>query len=115
MPGKRKRQAYDNAFKIRVKEFSENLNNNSAAEREFSISEKLVHDWRKNKDTIVSGPNKQKRRVVRISPYDAMEMDLNVYEIRKQKISDSTYEANILNTPILVPKYTPRLMSRVEL
>ena len=56
MPGKRKRQAYDNAFKIRVIEFAENLNNNSAAEGEFGISEKLVRDWRKNKDTIVSGP-----------------------------------------------------------
>ncbi|KAH3862337.1 hypothetical protein DPMN_003797 [Dreissena polymorpha] len=44
MPGKRKRQAYDNAFKIRVIEFVENLNNNSAAEREFGISEKLVRD-----------------------------------------------------------------------
>ncbi|KAH3726683.1 hypothetical protein DPMN_052552 [Dreissena polymorpha] len=32
MPGKRKRQAYDNAFKLRVIEFPENLNNNSAAE-----------------------------------------------------------------------------------
>ncbi|KAH3826893.1 hypothetical protein DPMN_128820 [Dreissena polymorpha] len=52
MPGKRKRQAYDNAFKIRVIEFAENLNNNSAAEGEFGISEKLVRDWRKNKDTI---------------------------------------------------------------
>ena len=58
MPGKRKRQAYDNAFKIRVIAFAENLNNNSAAEREFGISEKLVRDWLKNKDTIVSGPNK---------------------------------------------------------
>ncbi|KAH3747445.1 hypothetical protein DPMN_181872 [Dreissena polymorpha] len=64
MPGKRKRQAYDNASKIRVVEFVENLDNNSAAEREFGISEKLVRDWRTNKDTIVSGPNKQKRRVV---------------------------------------------------
>ncbi|KAH3897828.1 hypothetical protein DPMN_022024, partial [Dreissena polymorpha] len=52
MPGKRKRQAYDNAFKIRVIEFADNLNINSAAEGEFGISEKLVGDWRKNKDTI---------------------------------------------------------------
>ena len=44
MPGKRKRQAYDNAFKIRVIEFADNLNINSAAEGEFGISEKLVHD-----------------------------------------------------------------------
>ncbi|KAH3729264.1 hypothetical protein DPMN_055231 [Dreissena polymorpha] len=46
MPGKRKRQAYDNAFKIRVIEFAENLINNSAAEREFGISEKRIENYR---------------------------------------------------------------------
>ncbi|KAH3838344.1 hypothetical protein DPMN_111752 [Dreissena polymorpha] len=36
-----------------TEKFGENLNNNSAAEGEFGISEKLVRDWRKNKDTII--------------------------------------------------------------
>ena len=87
MPGKRKRQAYDNAFKLRVIEFPENLNNNSAAEREFTTATSCTFK-------IAS-----------------------VYEIRKQKISDSTYEANILKishfgTKVYPPTYEPgRLMT----
>ena len=42
MPGKRKRHAYDNAFKIRVIEFAEKSNNNSAAERDFMVSYVVV-------------------------------------------------------------------------
>ena len=40
---KRKHQAYDNVFKIRVIEFID-CSNNCAAEHEFDVSEKLVRD-----------------------------------------------------------------------
>ncbi|KAH3725885.1 hypothetical protein DPMN_051738 [Dreissena polymorpha] len=39
------------------------------------------------KDTIVSGPGKQKRRVVRTDPYDAMEMDLQRLNSRSEAMS----------------------------
>jgi len=37
MPGKRKRHANDNAFKIPLIEFAEQSNNNTAAERKFCV------------------------------------------------------------------------------
>ena len=72
---KRKRSAYDNSFKLRVVEFAEKTNN-CDAEREFGVSEKLVRDWRKTKGKIAEGPKTQKRRVVRLSPYEGLEKDL---------------------------------------
>ena len=72
---KRKLAAYDNAYKLRVIEFAES-NNNCAAQREFGISEKLVRDWRKCKDRISEGPKTQKRRVIRVSPYEGLEKDV---------------------------------------
>lgn len=60
---KRQRQAYDNAFKLRVVEYAEN-SNNCAAQREFGVSEKLVRDWRKTKDKIADAPKTQKRKVI---------------------------------------------------
>jgi transposase-like protein len=72
---KRKRTAYDNAFKICVIKFAE-TSNNCAAEREFGVSEKLVRDWRKSKNKILNGPKSLKHRVVRVSPYDGLETDL---------------------------------------
>lgn len=75
---KRKRQAYEAGLKLKVIEFAE-ANNNSAAEREFGISEKLVRDWRKNKAVLMSAPKGQKKRRLGISPYDDMEMALNAW------------------------------------
>ena len=44
----RKRMKYDAAFKLKVVEFAKKTNiGNCAAAREFTISEKLVRDWRK--------------------------------------------------------------------
>ena len=42
----RKRMKYDAGFKLKVVEFAKKTNNCAAA-REFTISEKLVRDWRK--------------------------------------------------------------------
>jgi len=80
---KRKRQAYESAFKLKVIEFAEK--NNCAAEREFGVSEKLVRDWRKAKDRLSSAPKTEKRRVIRLSPYDDLETDLEkwILELRQ--------------------------------
>ena len=81
---KRKRQAYDNAFKLRVVDYAES-SNNCAAQREFGVSDKLVRDWRKTKDKIADASKTQKRKVICISPYDNLESDLNnwVQDLRK--------------------------------
>ena len=47
--GKRKRFSYDAAFKLKVIKYAEENGGNRAAGREFSVSEKLVRDWRKDK------------------------------------------------------------------
>ena len=55
---KRKRSAYDAGFKLKVVEYAES-NNNSKAGREFGVSEKLVRDWRKAKETLMDIPEKR--------------------------------------------------------
>ena len=72
---KRRCQAYDNVFKVRVTEFAES-SNNCAAECEFGVSEKLAHDWQNSKIQIEKGPSSMKLRVIRISPYDDLEKGL---------------------------------------
>lgn len=49
MSTKRKRSSYDAAFKLKVVKFAEE-NGNRSAGRQYDISEKLVRDWRKQKD-----------------------------------------------------------------
>ena len=56
---KRKRSAYDASFKLRVVQYAE-LNNNSAAAREFCIDDRQVRDWRKAKETLASLPKMKK-------------------------------------------------------
>ena len=58
-----------------VIEFAENSNNCTAI-REFDVNEKLVKDWRKNKSKLVDAPKSEKRRVIRISPFDNIEKEL---------------------------------------
>ncbi|KAL3877949.1 hypothetical protein ACJMK2_035590 [Sinanodonta woodiana] len=48
MGGKRQRNAYHGELKLKVIDFAEKKNNN-AAEHEFGVTEKPVHDWRKKK------------------------------------------------------------------
>lgn len=43
------------AFKLKVVEFAEK-NNNCQAQRQFSISKKLMRDWRKKKSELESLP-----------------------------------------------------------
>ena len=51
MSTKRKRMGYEAQFKIKVAEYALESNNCRAAEH-FGVSEKLVHDWRKDLDKL---------------------------------------------------------------
>ncbi|XP_045200635.2 uncharacterized protein LOC123554499 [Mercenaria mercenaria] len=73
--GKLRRQSYDNAFKSSVISFAES-SSNVLAVRVFKISEKLVRDWRKSKDSIVNGPKDKKRHVTGHVPFEQLEKDL---------------------------------------
>ena len=57
-----KRRSYEARFKLQVIAFAEEKGNR-AAERKFSVSEKLVRDWRKQKSKLKKMP--QKRRADR--------------------------------------------------
>ena len=51
----RKRASYIAAFKVKVIETAEKCGN-TAAGREYSVNEKLVRDWRKNKAELEALP-----------------------------------------------------------
>ena len=72
---KRKRSSYDAAFKLKVIEFAE-VNGNRAAEREFSVSEKVVRDWRKMKETLLEMPRTKRARRGKQAHYPEMEREL---------------------------------------
>ncbi|OOZ66168.1 hypothetical protein BOW47_12420, partial [Solemya velum gill symbiont] len=61
MASKRKRSSYDAAFKLKAVEFAEE-NGNRAAGRKFDISEKLVRDWRKQKEELLEMPKTKRAR-----------------------------------------------------
>ena len=52
---KPKRMSYTVGFKLQVVEFAEKSGNRSAG-REYSVSEKLVRDWRKKKTDLTALP-----------------------------------------------------------
>ena len=54
-----KRKSYEASFKLKVAEFAQE-HGNRAAGREFSVSEKIVRDWRKQKEVLQAIP-KSKR------------------------------------------------------
>jgi len=54
---KRKWTSYNAQFKLKVIKFPEE-NNNSAADRPFAVSEKLVRDWRKQKKYLFAEDEK---------------------------------------------------------
>ena len=70
---KRKRNSYDAQFKLKVIKFAEE-NNNSAADRHFAVSEKLVRDWRKQKKYLFEMP---RTKHYRVSLYIKLETALN--------------------------------------
>ena len=59
LPAKRKR-TFDAAFKLRVVAFAEKNTNRGAAKR-FSVEEKSVRVWRKDKSKLEVLPEKKKR------------------------------------------------------
>ena len=61
MASRRKRSCYDAACKLKVVEFAEKYGNR-AAEHEYTISEKLVRDWRKAKESLLEMPKMKKAR-----------------------------------------------------
>ncbi|XP_060598927.1 uncharacterized protein LOC132752606 [Ruditapes philippinarum] len=81
---KRKRKAYDNAFKLRAVKYAENTSNR-AAERKFGIAEKLVRDWRKSKDVILQKPRNFKKNVTKQTALDMIEKDLCKWFLFYQK------------------------------
>ena len=70
-----KRSAYDAGFKLKVVEYAES-NNNSKAGREFGVSEKLVRDWRKAKETLMDMPKTKRARRGKQAAYPELEKDL---------------------------------------
>ena len=58
---KRKRSSYETGFKLRVIKYAEE-HGNRGAEREFSVSEKLVRFWRKQKEVLQSMPKTKRAR-----------------------------------------------------
>lgn len=73
---KRKRSAYDAAFKLKVVDYAE-ANNNCAAAREFCVHEKQVREWRKNKTTLKDMPRGKKKCPTRCASFPGLEKDLN--------------------------------------
>jgi len=52
-------------------------NNNSAADRHFAVSEKLVRDWRKQKKYLFEMPRMKRAKRYGVSPYIKLETALN--------------------------------------
>ena len=73
---KRKRSAYDAAFKLKVVNYAE-ANNNCAAAREFCVDEKQVREWRKNRTTLEKMLKNKKRRPTRCASFPELETDLH--------------------------------------
>ena len=80
---KRKRCAYDAAFKLKVISAAEETNN-SAAAREFGINEKQVRDWRKGKELLLTIPKTKCARRGKKPLYHLLEEDIKKW-IEKQR------------------------------
>ena len=83
--GKRKRNSYDAAFKLKVVYFAEK-NNKSAAAREFGVNERQVRDWVLIKNELEEMPKSKKSRKTVPASFPLLENDLNewVMELRQQ-------------------------------
>ena len=61
MASKRKPSCYNAVFKLMVVEFAEEYGNRTA-EREYTISEKVVRDWRTARESLLDIPKTEKAR-----------------------------------------------------
>ena len=55
-----KRRSYTTSFKLKVVEDAEKKKSNRAVAKEYGVNEKLVRDWRKKKDALMSMPKAAK-------------------------------------------------------
>ena len=55
-----KRRSYATSFKLKVVEDAEKKKSNRAVAKEYGVNEKLVRDWRKKKDALMSMPKAAK-------------------------------------------------------
>ena len=77
--------SYTTAFKLKAVEFAEEKGNR-AAEREFSVSEKVIRDWRKQKEVLLKLPKTKRACRGREAFYPRMEKELAEWVIN-QRIS----------------------------
>ena len=78
MPGqKRKRCAYDAAFKLKVVAYATTHNNNSKAAREFNVCEKQVREWKKAASQLAELPKSKKACRGLSTPHKADEIALH--------------------------------------
>ena len=101
---KRKRNAYDVAFKLKVVEFAK-LHSNRAAEREFGVTEKMVRDWRnkENKMLTIETQSLKKMRMV-MSPYDDIEEKLTEWVLDLRNNGLMVTRANIRHRALQIAK-----------
>ena len=79
---KRKRSAYDAAFKLNVIEYVE-ANNNCAAACKFCVKEKQVQEWQKSKATWEEMPRIKKACQIETAFYPELEKELSDLEYNK--------------------------------
>ena len=72
---KRKHLSYSAQFKLKVVQFAEE-NKNVAAECKFSVSEKLVRDWRKAKASLEKLPKMKRACHGKAAKYPDLEKTL---------------------------------------
>ena len=80
-PTKRKRLSYTAQHKLKVISYAEKTINRAAG-KQFSVSEKLVRDWRKAKASLEKEPKERKARRGKLARYPDLE----------KKISDWCYD-----------------------
>lgn len=81
---KRKRTSYEAGFKLKVVEYAEH-HGNSNAMREFGVSEKLVRDWRKTKETLINMPKTKRARRGNVSSFPELEVELNEWILSQRQ------------------------------
>ena len=101
---KRKRNAYDVAFKFKVVEFAKS-HSNRAAEREFGVIEKMVQDWRnkENKMLTIEIQSLKKMRMV-LTPYDDFEEKLTEWVLDLRNNGLMVTRTNIRHRALQIAK-----------
>lgn len=82
------RRSYEAIFKLKVIAFAEE-HSNKAAEREFTVSEKVIRGWRKKKTELQEMPRTKRAARYGTSPYKPLELELSewVLNLRREGLS----------------------------